>query len=110
MLERARTQLIAATTLVVLALPLAACSPTTPVQERDIATAGKAPLLIAVRPEQVGEALALAKTLPVPRPTTQPADGGLVFIAFAPLTEEQSLAVFKSGLVQMSAKTGVIVE
>lgn len=45
---------------------------------------GKAPLIIAVRPEQVDSALALARALPVPQPTTKPADGGLVFIAFPP--------------------------
>ena len=99
--------LIGATTII-LALPLVACGQQTPEHDRETFSDGKAPLLIVVRPEQVDSALALAKTLPVPQPTTKPADGGLVFIAFPPLTEEQSSVVAKSGLVQMSTKTGAI--
>ena len=59
-------------------------------------------------PERIDEALALAGTLLVPQPSIQPAEGGLVFIAFPKLTEEEEWAVFRSGLVQMSAKVGVI--
>jgi hypothetical protein len=68
----------------------------------------KRSMLIMVRPERVDEALALAKRLPVPQPTARPADDGLAFIAFPPLTDEESRVVIKSGLVHMSAITGII--
>lgn len=65
-------------------------------------------MLIMISPERIDEALALAGTLPVPQPSIRPAEDGLVFIAFPDLTSEEECAVFRSGLVHMSAKVGII--